>query len=69
LIPVTLDRTSGTITGSIDTGVSQGIYTVVVTGTAPSYSSSTTTISSITVSAVYILNKLLLCYLTVLPVI
>ncbi|WP_166806555.1 putative Ig domain-containing protein [Tropheryma whipplei] len=69
MIPVTLDRTNGTITGSIDTGVSQGIYTVVVTGTAPSYTSSATTLSSTTVSAVYILNKLLLCYLTVLPVI
>ncbi|MCO8190721.1 MAG: Ig domain-containing protein [Tropheryma whipplei] len=27
-------NSSGTITGSIDTGVSQGIYTVVVTATA-----------------------------------
>ncbi|WP_080556921.1 putative Ig domain-containing protein [Tropheryma whipplei] len=50
---LTLDTTKGEITGSIDTGVSQGIYTVVVTGTAPTVTNNATTISSITVTATY----------------
>ncbi|WP_041610217.1 putative Ig domain-containing protein [Tropheryma whipplei] len=50
---LSIDKTSGNITGSIDGGVSQGIYTVTVTGTAPTVTSSATTLSSTTVSATY----------------
>ncbi|WP_166806547.1 putative Ig domain-containing protein [Tropheryma whipplei] len=33
MIPVTLDRTNGTITGSIDTGVTPGKYVAIITVT------------------------------------
>ncbi|WP_166806551.1 putative Ig domain-containing protein [Tropheryma whipplei] len=63
---LTLDTTKGTITGSIDTGVTTGLYKVTITATAPSYSSSATTLTSTIVSAVYticVYNSLGLAYL------
>ncbi|WP_324291843.1 putative Ig domain-containing protein [Tropheryma whipplei] len=50
---LSIDTTKGEITGSIDTGVSQGIYTVVVTGTAPTVTNNATTLTSTIVSATY----------------
>ncbi|WP_230454195.1 putative Ig domain-containing protein, partial [Tropheryma whipplei] len=50
---LTLDTTKGTITGSIDTGVSTELYKVTISATAPPYSSSATTLTSTIVSAVY----------------
>ena len=50
---LSIDKTNGTIKGSIDTSVSQGIYTVTVTGIAPTVTSSATTLSSTTVTATY----------------
>ncbi|WP_080502113.1 putative Ig domain-containing protein [Tropheryma whipplei] len=49
---LTLDATKGTITGSIDGGVSTELYKVTITATAPSYSSSTT-LTSTSVTATY----------------